>query len=107
MPGTLHAFEYLDAAAAPPCPSVCVLFGDEAFLKRLVKQRLRTTILGDDTDVPFATFDGKGLEWCDVADEIATVSLFGGSKRLAVVEEADPFVSTFRSKLEDYVEKPN
>ena len=30
----------------------------------------------------------------------------GGAKRLAIVEAADDFVSKFRDKLEDYVEKP-
>lgn len=108
MPGTLHAFEFLDAAAPPVCPAVCVVFGDEAFLKRLVKQRLRTSILGENSDIPYATFDGNEVEWCDVSDEIATVSLFGGGKkRMAVVDDADPFVTSFRSKLENYIDKPN
>ncbi len=108
MPGTLHAFEYLEAATAATCPAVCVLYGDEDFLKGLVKQRLRRSILGDDADVPFTTFDGEHAEWCDVSDEVATVSLFGGgARRLAIVEDADDFVSNFRTKLEDYVEKPS
>lgn len=107
MPGTVHAFDYLEAGGGEPCPPVCVLFGEEDFLKRLVKQRLRVNILGDETSSPFVTFDGEAVDWCDVADEIATVSLFGGgTKRLAVVENADDFVSKFRTKLEDYVEKP-
>ena len=107
MPGTLHAFDYLDATTPASCPPVCVLYGDEDFLKRLVKQRLRDSILGPGGDVPFTTFDGQDAEWCDVADEIATVSLFGGgTKRLALVEAADDFVSKFRTNLEDYVEKP-
>src|SRR5262245_13267726 len=107
MPGTMHAFDYLDDATASPCPPVCVLFGDEDFLKRLVKQRLRTRVLGEDADIPFTTFDGEKVEWRDVADEIATVSLFGGSKRLAIVQDADDFVSANRSMLEAYVEKPH
>jgi DNA polymerase-3 subunit delta len=47
------------------------------------------------------------VEWRDVADEAATVSLFGGGhRRLVLVEGADDFVSEHRSRLEDYVEKP-
>jgi DNA polymerase-3 subunit delta len=104
----LHAFDYLDAAKVPVCPPVAVIFGDEDFLKQLVKQRLRATILGEDADALYTTFDGENVEWRDVADEIATVSLFGGSaKRLAFVQNADDFVSSCRTRLEDYVEKPN
>jgi DNA polymerase-3 subunit delta len=108
MSGTVHAFDFLDAKTPEPCSPVCVLFGDEDFLKRLVKQRLRDSILGDDAAAPFTTFDGEDAEWCDVADEIATVSLFGGGrKRLVIVEDSgDDFVPKFRSKLEEYVEKP-
>lgn len=105
--GTLHAFDYLEDPAAVNCPPVCVLFGDEDFLKRLVRQRLRDGLAGSDPDAPYTTFDGEVADWCDVADEIATVALFGGgAKRLAIVESADDFVSKFRDKLEDYVEKP-
>jgi DNA polymerase-3 subunit delta len=83
------------------------LFGDEDFLKRLVKQRLREAILGDDLDATFTTFTGDAVDWSDVADEAATVSLFGGGrKRLVIVDDADDFVSKFRARLEDYVEKP-
>ena len=105
--GTMHAFDYLEDPSAVACPPVCVLFGDEDFLKRLVEQHLRTSILGNELDAPFTTFDGESAEWRDVADEIATVALFGGgARRLAIVESADDFVSKFRDKLEDYVEKP-
>jgi DNA polymerase-3 subunit delta len=40
-------------------------------------------------------------------DALASVSLFGeGGRRLVIVEEADSFVSQFRSQLEGYVERP-
>ena len=46
-------------------------------------------------------------DWRDVADELATASLFGGGKpRLVILERADGFVSANRQKLEDYVAKP-
>jgi len=38
---------------------------------------------------------------------LATVAMFGGGKRLVVVEEADEFVSRYRAELEDYVAKPS
>ena len=107
MTGTSHAFDFLEADPAAACPSLVVVFGDEDFLKRLVKQRLRRQIIGDDPSVPFASFDGKSVEWRDVSDELATVSLFGGNtRRLVIIEDADGFVSANRAKLEEYCEKP-
>lgn len=107
MSNIVHAFDYLAAAADSPAP-VCVAFGDELFLKRLVLRRLRTAVLGGEQDeVPFAQFEGKSVEWRDVMDELSTVSLFGGGRpRLVVVEQADEFVSKQRERLENYVAQP-
>ncbi len=49
-------------------------------------------------------FDGTSAEWRDVHDELCTVSLFNpGGPRVAIVEDADPFVTTYRVRLEDYL----
>lgn len=106
MPHTCHAFDYLAKPAGFPPLGVCVVFGNEPFLKTLVLKELRRAILGED-DVPYASFEGESAEMRDVLDELSTVALFGGGgKRLAIVEEADKFVSLHRPKLEDYVAKP-
>jgi DNA polymerase-3 subunit delta len=104
MANTLHAFDFL-AKPLAEIPAVVVLFGSEAFLKRLTAQHLRAAVLNDD-DSPFSTFDGNSVEWRDIADELSTMSLFGGGRRLAIVEQADSFVSKERSRLEDYAAKP-
>ncbi len=39
-------------------------------------------------------------------DELATVSMFGGGKRMVVVEDADKFVTKNRDLLEEYCDKP-
>lgn len=105
MSNTLHVFEFLKKTDLVPAP-VTVLFGDEPFLKRLALKQLVARLLGDEGDTPFATFDGDA-QWRDVADELSTVSLFGGNRpRLAIVEAADPFVTKQRGHLEDYVAKP-
>jgi len=103
MTRTLHVFDFLETEATPS--PVCVVFGDEPFLKRLALRHLRRLLFGDD-DSPFATFAGDDILWRDVSDELATLTLFGGSKRLVRVEQADKFVSGHRDKLEDYVKKP-
>jgi DNA polymerase-3 subunit delta len=106
MSNTQHAFDFLDSPSTA-IPAVVVLFGSEAFLKRLVRDKLRETVLGADHEAPFATFEGESVQWRDVSDEISTVSLFGGSsRRLVVVQDADKFVSGFRAQLEGYLEHP-
>jgi DNA polymerase-3 subunit delta len=110
MSHTVHAFDYLAAPQDHPPASVCVLFGDEPFLKQLSRRQLRRAILGEASDdSPTATFVGDEARWRDVVDELSTVSLFGGSgaKRVAVVEDADKFVTNNRPELEQYVSKPS
>ena len=109
MTRALHALDFLAAPAEHKPPAVCVVFGDDPFLKRLVLRSLRRQIVGDDAEVPVASYDcqERRPEWRDVADELATVSLFGGgAPRLVILEGADDFVSAERPKLEDYVAKP-
>ena len=108
MPNTLHVFEFLAQAELAPA-AVTVLFGDEPFLKRLALKQVVARLLGDEEeedDAPYATFGGDA-QWRDVADELSTVSMFGGNRpRLAVVDGADPFVTKQRAHLETYVAKP-
>ncbi len=107
MQQTVHAFDFLSDEQQTP-PPVCVAYGDDAFLKRLVLKSVRRLVVGDDSDeIPFATFEGKSVEWRDVMDELSTISLFGGGgPRLVIVEQADDFVSAYRGQLEDYVAEP-
>lgn len=102
MSNTLHVFEYL-SSTNPRSAAVCVVFGDEPFLKRLALQTLRDRVLGD-ADAPVDRFEGTEAEWRDVHDEVATVALFGGDRRLVIVDDADTFVTRYRDKLERYVD---
>jgi DNA polymerase-3 subunit delta len=92
-----------------PAGAVCAVSGDETFLKREVLAALRHQVLGSDQDeFSLTTFAGRsGVALRDVLDALATVSLFGSSRRLVIVEEADDFVSESRADLEDYVAKPH
>jgi len=104
----LHAFDYLAAPEKHPPRPVCVLFGDEPFLRRQSLLQIRSAVLGyDDGDFSLSTFEGPKSELRDVLDELATVAMFGGGKRLVVVEQADEFVSRYRQELEDYVTRPS
>ena len=69
---------------------------------------LRTAVLGgDDADFSLTTFEGRGTAFRDVHEVLSTVAMFGGGQRLAVVENADDFVTRYRPQLEDYVAKPS
>ena len=104
---SLHAFDLLAKPGEHQISAgICVLFGDEPLLKREALNVISRIVLGDDNDVPLATFDGPQADWRDVHDELATVSLFSSGPRLAVVEEADKFVSACRDKLEAYAASP-
>jgi DNA polymerase III subunit delta len=101
------ALDYLARPANYPVRPVCVVFGDEPFLKSEVLAALRAAILSDaDAEFSFRTFAGDEAEPRSVFDELATVALFGGGKRLVLIAEADDFISAHRPLLEDYVAKP-
>lgn len=107
MAGSVHAIDFLAESKHSAIPPVCALFGDEPFLKRLVRTALRQAVLtGDDAELSLVELDGQQAAWSDVADGLSTVALFGGGQRLVVVDDADDFVTKFRDRLEDYVARP-
>jgi DNA polymerase III subunit delta len=107
MPDSVAAIEFLAREKTPSVPAVCVLFGEEPLLKSESLARLRAEVLsGEDGELSFTVFDGDDTEPREVFDELATMSMFGGGRRLVVVENADDFVSKHRQALQDYCEKP-
>ena len=109
MAKPLHGIDYLLTPPEDEVGSLCVVAGDEAYLKREVIRSLCRQVCGDQPDSTFSwqSFLGKEVEWRDVSDALASLSLFGGGgQRAAVVEEADTFVTRHRTQLEDYVAHP-
>src|SRR5262245_19112106 len=90
MPDTISAFEFLAKPPITDVPPVCVLFGEEPLLKREALDRIRSAVLPEeDAELSLTKFDGREVELCEVLDELATVSMFGGGRPMVVVEEAD------------------
>ncbi len=107
MAKKLHAIDYLAKVDKYPPREVCAVFGDEPFLRRQVILQIRADVLGgDDADFSLSTFEGRKAELRDVLEELSTLAMFGGGRRLAVVEEADEFIRQYRGELEDYVASP-
>ena len=104
----IPALDYLAQPDKYPPQPVCAVFGDEPFLRHQVIGCLRTAVLGGgDGDFSLSTFEGRGASFRDVHEVLSTVAMFGGGKRLVVVEEADDFVTRCRTPLEDYVARPS
>jgi DNA polymerase-3 subunit delta len=94
------------AARAKPQP-IYVLHGDEHFLKRRVLLALRALVLGDDDGgVGLSSYEGDRATYAAVHDELETLP-FLGSRRLVVVDRADPFVTRERDRLGKYFAEPS
>jgi DNA polymerase III subunit delta len=105
--GTVSALDYLAHPEKHPAPSVCAVYGDDAFLKAEVLSALRRQVLGgNDGDFGLSTFTGREVQLRDVRDALSSLSLFSDGQRLVIIEEADPFVTEYRADLEDYVAAP-
>ncbi len=94
---SLTFLERLDKARPQP---FYVLHGDEEFLKRQVKLGLRRLILGSsDDDFALSNLSGDKATLAEVLTELQTLP-FLAPRRLVVVEQAEPFVTRERAKLE-------
>lgn len=82
-----------------------VVHGDEAFLKAEVIRAIRKRVLdGEGDDLAVSAHEGDKAQLAEVCDELETVPFFG-SRRLVIVEDADPFVTKFRAALEKKIAK--
>jgi DNA polymerase-3 subunit delta len=86
--------------------SVYVLHGDEDFIKRQVLAALRQVVLeSEEGAFGLSSHPGDKAAFAAIRDECETLP-FLGSRRLVVVENADPFVTRCRASLEKYVAEP-
>ncbi|GAB6165387.1 hypothetical protein JCM19992_13870 [Thermostilla marina] len=101
----LSAFEFAGRKRLSPKGGFCVLEGTEPFLRALALERLRKLFGDRDDECDIRRFDGKSTELRDVVGEVATRSMFGGT-RVALIDDADAFLKKFRDKLETFLESP-
>ncbi len=103
---SVTAFDVLvDPSRIEPAP-VCVLVGDDGFLRHEARRALVARLCGADPDATADYLDGAKAELRDLLDLLGERSLFGGDRRVVVLQDADPFVSAWRQQLEDYVSRP-
>ena len=97
----MEAIAFLKSTAA--IGPLYVLHGDEAFLKRLVANAIKTRALGAEAaEQAVAKYTGETAAFADVFDELQTLPFFA-KRRIVVVEAADKFVSEFRPQLEKII----
>jgi DNA polymerase-3 subunit delta len=88
--------------------AICVVYGNDPFLKFHAVRILRNQVLSDeDAEFSLTRFEGDSVKLIDVLKEVNTLVMFGGGRRLVLVEDADPFVTKYRAELENYTEKPS
>ena len=87
---------------------VCVVYGNDSFLRSAAVRHIRDQVLaGEDAEFSLSHFETGDVAFIDVLKELQTGAMFGGGRRVVRVDEADKFVSQNRSELEKYVEKPS
>lgn len=94
---------------SPPPSAVIALVGDEPFLAGELLRLIRDRFVPDEGDRAWAwrEFDGDSIDDPrDIFDEAATVAMFSGATRVAVVRAADPFVTRCRAILESLAATP-
>jgi DNA polymerase III subunit delta len=101
----MDGLSFLQNPGKKPQP-VYAVTGDEPFLKRHVLAALRTMLLGEEEN-PFgwSVLPGDKATYSAVVNEVATLP-FLGTRRVVVVDAADPFVTNYRDRLEKYVASP-
>jgi DNA polymerase III subunit delta len=99
----MDALAYIEKAAKTKPAPLFALTGDEDFLKRQARAKLVADLLEDaDPDFALTSYVGEVAVWSAVKSELDTLP-FLAPRRVVVIEQADTFVKTFRSQLEDYV----
>ena len=77
---------------------VYLLYGEEAFLKKSYKNRLKEAVMGDDT-MNYNYFEGKGLDVKELISLADTMPFFS-DKRLIIIEDS----GFFKSAADEMVE---
>ena len=107
---SIPVHDYLWKTSKFPAQPICVVYGDDAFLRSSAVRHIRDQVLAaEDAEFALSLFEGDDskLEFKDVLRELQTTAMFGGGQRVVRVDEADSFVSKYRAELEKYAENPS
>lgn len=80
---------------------VYLLYGDEAYLKKLYKDKLKVAILPEEDTMNYAYYEGKGTNPSELIDLAETMPFFA-ERRLIIVENSG-FFKNATPELADYI----
>lgn len=101
----MHATAFLKAPREHATGPIVVLSGTERFLKQAALQAVCETVLGAADSPDLTRITSRDADLARVRDSLRTISMWN-PRQLVLVEDADDFVSEYRSGLEAYLEKP-
>lgn len=102
----MQALEFLKNPASTGARPFVAVFGEDAYLRREAIGAVVRLALGDGADdLAVTRFPGDSTALADVLDEVRTLP-FLAKCRVALVEDADKFVTAHRKELEAYAERP-
>lgn len=100
------AIEFLEAPQHHKTGPVVAVFGKERFLRReAIKQAVALVLGVQSDDLSLIRLPGAETDLKTVVDSLLTVSMWN-PRQVVLVEDADDFVSNFRTGLEEYLERP-
>ncbi|RUL83771.1 DNA polymerase III subunit delta [Tautonia sociabilis] len=103
----MHAFELMGPKGAGEVRPVYAIFGDDAYLRREATRAIvRAAMDGGEEELGVSRFPGAQAELAAVLDEVRTLP-FLAPRRVAIVEDADPFVTAHRKELEAFAARPS
>lgn len=83
--------------------NVYLLYGEEDYLKKQYKDKLRNAMVSPDDNMNYAYFEGKGINVNEVIDLAETLPFFA-ERRLIVMEDTGFFKSA-SAELADYIKE--
>ncbi len=83
--------------------TVYLLYGEEAYLKKQYKDKLRNAMVSTDDNMNYAYYEGKGINVNEVIDLAETLPFFA-ERRLIVLEDTGFFKSA-SVELADYIKE--
>ncbi len=84
---------------------VYAVIGPDRFMRAHALGQIVQQFEGEMEDLGPTRLEGSEAGLADVLDEVRTLSLLG-SRRVVVVDSADPFITAHRQALERYVANP-
>ena len=83
--------------------NVYLLYGEEAYLKKQYKDKLRNAMVSPDDNMNYAYYEGKGISVNEVIDLAETLPFFA-ERRLIIMEDTGLFKSA-SPELADYIKE--